>query len=189
MYITTKEFARRRGVTYNAVVEAIRSDRVTAVQRDTTGRVIGIEEDRANDQWDNRTNKHQQNRRLARVQDVAGVDTSDADKDAGDPDRRGDLFADDEGIGEAQTRTAVAKADLLELQLQQKRGELVPVHEVKAQAFDSARSIRDAVLSTIPQIAPQLAALRDVAAVEIVLAKALKRVLHITADETGATSH
>ena len=49
--ISLREFARRRGVSLGAVQKAIKSGRVTAIERDQHGRTIGIDEAQASEQW------------------------------------------------------------------------------------------------------------------------------------------
>jgi len=54
-WVSLSEFARRRGVALFAVQKAIASGRVTAVRRDDTGRLVGIEVAAATMQWDMNT--------------------------------------------------------------------------------------------------------------------------------------
>jgi hypothetical protein len=48
---------------------------------------------------------------------------------------------------EAQRRDAAAKAELRELELRQRRGDLVERRQAEAVAFQGARELRDAVLA------------------------------------------
>lgn len=50
-WVLLREYARRRNVTLAAVQKAIASGRVTAVKRDSNGRLVGIDAELATQQW------------------------------------------------------------------------------------------------------------------------------------------
>jgi hypothetical protein len=78
-------------------------------------------------------------------------------------------------------------ADLAELELAKKRGELVERQRVEAMAFAAGRTLRDAVLGLPTQLAPVFATMTDAFQIEIKLRDALRQVfadaVKMTADD------
>lgn len=73
-------------------------------------------------------------------------------------------------------RADLARAQLLEYELQQKLGNLVRVDDVRRAAMEKARVARDALLGIPDRLAPLLAAEVDPAKVHSILAEELRRV-------------
>lgn len=78
-----------------------------------------------------------------------------------------------ESADDADRRKKVAAADLAELELRQKRGELLPAGDVRRQAFKRARELRDAIEVIPSVVSPILAAESDPHKVREVLAIAI----------------
>jgi hypothetical protein len=86
-----------------------------------------------------------------------------------------------------KARREGALAELAELELAKKRGELVERARVEAAAFAVSRMLRDTVLGLPTQLAPEFAAMSDAFAIETRLRTALRQVFEdaarITADD------
>ena len=133
--IGKSDFARLRGVSPAAVSKAISSGRIAAAVVTRGGREL-LDLAMATDLWQRNT--------LA--QEVSAVDPP------------GDDVAD---LNTSRRRLLHHRATLAELEALQRRGELVPVSEVRAEAFTLARAVRDALLSLPDRVAPLLAATAD----------------------------
>jgi hypothetical protein len=86
-----------------------------------------------------------------------------------------------------KTRREGALAELAELELAKKRGELVERQRVEAMAFAAGRTLRDAMLGLPTQLAPVFATMTDSFQIEIKLRDALRQVfadaVKMTADD------
>ena len=76
-----------------------------------------------------------------------------------------------------RTRLGRLRADLLELELRRKSGELVDAESVRLAQFAKARRVRDALESMRVRLAAQLAAETDVRRVDALLAVAVREIL------------
>ncbi|WP_159816295.1 hypothetical protein [Cyanobium sp. Copco_Reservoir_LC18] len=82
---------------------------------------------------------------------------------------------------ESKARREAALADLAELELHEREGELVSVAEVKAELFRSCRQARDAILGITPRVIDELAAITSLNSdqrrqAELVINQELRRV-------------
>jgi hypothetical protein len=68
------------------------------------------------------------------------------------------------------------------LEYKTKSGELVPVADVKAQAFTLARAVRDGLLALPDRVAPMLAATQDAAQVHRLLSEEIRVALRGLSD-------
>ncbi len=82
-----------------------------------------------------------------------------------------------EKFAEAQRRKETALANLRELELAERRGELVEAVQVETEWVTVCAQIRDAVLSVPEKVAAELAALNDERAVSKILTEALREEL------------
>jgi len=73
-------------------------------------------------------------------------------------------------------------AELARLEVLQRRGELLPAAEVRAEAFALARAVRDALLGLPDRLAPMLAATQDAAQCHRLLAEEIRVALRGLAD-------
>ena len=108
---------------------------------------------------------------------------------------RHDAPSDEKGAGASadpkywdnKTKREGALAELAELELAKKRGDLVERERVEAMAFGAGRMLRDAVLGLPTRIAPELATMTDPFQVEVKLREALRQVFaeqsKMTADD------
>ena len=86
------------------------------------------------------------------------------------------LAGSDPKYWDKKTRREGALAELAELELAKKRGELVDRQRVEAMAFAAGRTLRDAVLGLPTQLAPVFATMTDAFQIEIKLRDALRQV-------------
>lgn len=85
-----------------------------------------------------------------------------------------------------KARREGALAELAELELSKKRGELVDRARVESVSFSVGRMVRDSVFGLLPQLAPELASMTDAFAIEIKLRDALRQVFADTTKLTAA---
>lgn len=121
--ITQAEYARRRGVSREAVNRAVREGRISV---DSDGR---LDPDTADAEWTRNTTPR-------------GVPAGPAEVSVGS---QGVVVT----LTEAKTKLEYAKAQLAELDLGERAGELVRVDEVRDLVFTAVRGARDK-LETIP---------------------------------------
>jgi hypothetical protein len=168
--MSLRGYAAHRGCALSAVQRAIASGRITPVVDDQTG-AKRIDAMAADAQWQRNTDPEQQARalagrapNLARKPAAAGGDRREPEPEAGE------WMA-------AKIRRERAAAELLELELKQKAGELVPVADVVKLFGERLRAFRDGVLGVTSRLGDRLVALPDVAAVDAVLRPELEQLL------------
>jgi len=88
-----------------------------------------------------------------------------------------------EKLEDAQARKERALADLRELELAERRGELVSLAEVNEEAFAAARSVRDAMLAIADRTAAILAAESDPVKLHKILTDEIRKALGTTSTE------
>lgn len=164
--ITQAEYARRRGCSKQAVSKAVKAGRVTLIDG-------MIDPEIADREWARNTDPEQQERGApeqfeitqARVQASAQQPPAAAEKAESDP-----------LLVNAKTRTEKLRADLLELDLREKRGELIVADDARRVQFNLARSTRNAILAVPARLAPLLAPIADAAEIERVLETELRKI-------------
>jgi hypothetical protein len=85
-------------------------------------------------------------------------------------------------LNESRARREHYQAEKAKLEALQGRGELVPVADVKAQAFALARAVRDGLLALPDRVAPMLAATQDAAQVHRLLSEEIRVALRGLSD-------
>ena len=85
-------------------------------------------------------------------------------------------------LNESRARREHYQAEQAKLAALQGRGELVPVAEVKAQAFSLARGVRDGLMGIPDRVAPMLAATQDAATCHRLLSEEIRVALRVLAD-------
>lgn len=78
---------------------------------------------------------------------------------------------------EAENRKKVAQAELAEMDLAEKKGDLIPRAEVISFSFKAARKCRDAILGVPNRLANEIAAEEDPHQVQILMENALSEAL------------
>jgi hypothetical protein len=180
------EYARHRGCAPNAVAKAEEDGRIAqAVVRDADGKFVGINWRRADELWTRNTDLDQAIRGNGGVLPLGPRDSPPAARDeraapppltdrSRDDKQRDDKRDDDlrEELLESKLRQQRADTELRELELAERRGELVSVDEQKKVSARRYRAIRDQVLGIPDRLAWLTREDR------LKLAAELKRVLH-----------
>ena len=164
--LTQADYARRRGCSAAAVNEA-RKQRIKAAEVIRDGQVF-IDAEKADELWAKNSRRRRQLREPAaprtRAQPAAKVQPIEKVPDKQDlkafimglPE---DQIPDD--VNEIIRRKEHYNAECQRLKALKERGEVVPASEVKDEAFDRARAVRDALLGLADRLAPILAATTD----------------------------
>ena len=161
--ISLREYARRRGVSLAAVQKSIKSGRISTVEGKIDPAVADI-------QWEQNTNPHQSRRRMqGRVARPAALSSPHLGPQ---PMPGGDL-------ADVRARRESALAELAELDLAQRRGELVPTADVERALSSKIIGMRDALDSLADRLAPLLAAEADQAKVYATLREEVRRALQL----------
>lgn len=169
--ISPAEYARRRGVSREAVSKAIEKGRISTVSGDNGRKMIDPEV--ADIQWAKNTDPAQSARANSPKATIPPASRAD--------DQKGSAYWD------AHTRREIAAANREELLEKKLAGELVERAKVEDAAFSIGRMLRDSVLGLPTKLAPELAAMSDAFEIETKLRNALRKVLEditkITADD------
>lgn len=138
--VTAAEYARRRGITQEAVRRAIQNGRlVESIVTNERGRQRIIPS-LADAEWDKNTQHHRRSQPEVQVED--------------------DLL-DIPNFNESRAKREAYQAELARLEYEEKQGTLVNAEAVKKEAFRTARLVRDAMLNIPDRIAAELAAETD----------------------------
>lgn len=165
--LSPAEYAKRRGVTREAVRQAAKAGRITLVK----GKVDPARADR---EWTERShpgghggqNRGKRQPRRPEAGPIGGLEGGEA----------GATFA------SMRARREGAQAELAELELARKRGEVAPLAEIRAAVFTLNRRARDMLLALPDRLAPRLTAL-DPVEIHAILTDELTRVCHEIADD------
>ena len=174
--ISQREYARRRGMTHVAVQRAVKAGRISTVN----GKIDPVQADQ---EWQQNTDQSKPRNRIT-------GDPKQA-KTPGEPPEPMDLGAADETIGAPSTASGYAKAraarelyqaQLAKLELDRRRGALVPTDEVRLGAFNMARKARDQLIALPERLAAVLAAIQEPAEVQRILEEEIERICQEIAD-------
>lgn len=80
-------------------------------------------------------------------------------------------------LSESKARVEHLRAELLDLELGEKRGDLIPRARVEKEAFDTGRTIRDSLMQLPSRLAGELAAETDATKVAVMLDAAVREAL------------
>lgn len=213
-WISLRAYARHRGVALAAVQKAIESGRVTAVRRNAAGRLKGVDQVAADEQWLANTDpvesaKTTDSLRAASLAAAAGVlpfgalaapraealapPAAEAGvSSAGGAAAPQAAAADPEAVGkdfgyfEARAKREQFQAKQAELQYLEAIGQLVPKAELQQAAFRRYRAIRDKLLNIPDRLGAILAAETDPHRVHSLLGKEIQQVLHELSDDARA---
>lgn len=174
------EFAKAKGVTPAAVTCAIRSGRLAGAVVTENGREL-IDLERGMELWDQRTLRNN-NARVGAADGPAApavVTPTPAQVRAYIEALPEDAIPD---LNESRARREHYQAEQAKLAALQGRGELVPVAEVRKEAFSLARGVRDGLMGIPDRVAPMLAATQDAAQVHRLLSEEIRVALRVLAD-------
>lgn len=158
--VNLSEYGRRRGVSAEAVRRAIQSGRLkNAVSRDAKGNPK-IDPDIADQEWD------------ANTADNRGWNARENAKKTAEKDTQvSGTLNQSRAIKEAYL------ARLAKLEYEEKSGKLVPVADVRNEAFKVARIVRDNMLNIPDRLAAELAACEDPIQVHKLLTDEIRKAL------------
>ena len=163
MLITFAEMATLKGCTKAAVTHASKS-RIAAAVVEQDGK-RWLDRDMALELWNRNTLKNNN----AKVSEADLIEP--VPRDARELKRRVNGLPDDAipDLNESRARREHYQAELAKLQVTQQRGELVPVDQVKKEAFAMGRSVREALANLADRLSHQLAGETDPARIHQVL--------------------
>jgi hypothetical protein len=155
-----------RGTSHVAVLKAIESGRLTEpAVRKVDGR-WHIDATLADQQWAGNTDP-----RGALPPPPGPIDTRQPHPAGGGP-----------SLAEAKRARAVWQAERERIELQQLKGELVSTAEVKAEAFNVARVVRDNMLAIPDRVIPTLASMSDLRAMHQYLTEEIRTAIRSISD-------
>ena len=198
--ITLREFARRIGVSLTAIQKGVQNGRIEAIKDATTGRITGIDWDTQAEAWQ-ANSKHPQKRPRTlsggRPRNDGAPPAPPAPRSAPQPTEPrvaihlggqahgGALLRservepatalDQMSLAEIQRARELVKLQIDEAKLQEATGRLISREEVKQQAFRTARSARDALMTMEDRLSPILASTSDIQEVRKVLRDDIRR--------------
>lgn len=171
--LTFRKYALHRGVSVQSVSKAVSGGRITTILDEKGKRRIDPEV--ADIQWARNTDPVQAQRAAGnRVQAPPAFDHAPADPRAAQS---------------VRDRVETARAELYELELQEKRGVLVKAEDVKRKAFERARSARDSLQAIPARTAAVLAAETDPARCHDILAAEIRKACEEIAEADAQTRH
>lgn len=171
MLMSQRAYARRRGVTHRAVQKAIASGRISTT---AGGKIDAEAADRA---WAANTDESKPRNSVSGTPKLTVVPPAPAPSGA-----TGHAIA--TGYQAARTMHENYKARTARLEFERLSGELVPADEVRVEAFNAARRVREALLALPDRQSPVLAAVSDPAEIHRILTAEIRQVL----DELGRDS-
>lgn len=180
--VSLRAFARARKVRLSAVQKAIKSGRITAIERDAKGRVIGIDELKAAVEWDRNTDPVE----AARNGKLGQLEVSAEPPAAAPPTETPKPPGSQESYLDHRARRELFESKTAELDYLKAVGRLVSADEMRDASFRRYRTLRDKLLNVPDRIATIVAAERDPVVVHKLLTDEIKRVLNEFSD--GARS-
>lgn len=165
------------GGTLHAVQRAIEAKRITPIDGKIDPEVADI-------QWERKTDAAQQGRGIngghaPREQPTGGVNARDSGRNA--PSGQG---GDRAGYFDVKQRRELAEAELAELDLAERRGELCDLEDAKRAQFEMGGKVRDRIMVVPDRVVPRLAACNgDSAKMHEILTEDLRNALREVASE------
>ena len=165
------EYARHRGVTANAVRKAIQREHISSAASKTDDGRWSIDTEHADRLWSANIDPS-----ISVAMGAGGRAKAQVKKKKarGLP-QTASGFA--ENLAEAKARKESAMANLAELKMAEREGELVPAREVGRSAFSSARQLRTKLVASMVRVSKTLTSETDSKAIEQKLLEEVARVL------------
>jgi hypothetical protein len=178
LLVTFSEFAAIKGCAKGTVTAASKA-RIAAAVVEKDGR-RWLDRDQAIELWDKNT-KATHNSKVRRADPIEALPP----RDAAELKRRVEGLPDDAipDLNESRARREHYQAELAKLQVTQQRGELVPADEVKKEAFQMGRSVREALSNLADRLSHQLAGEVDPVRIHQVLTQEHRAALVELCDE------
>ena len=152
LLVTFTELGLIKGCSQAAVSHAVRKGRISEAVVEKDGK-RWLDRDLALELWDKNT-VNTVNSKVRKPDDV-----EPAPRDAGELEAAINKLPEDAipELNESRARREHYQAELAKLQVTQQRGELVPVDEVKKEAFNIGRAVREALANLADRLSHQLA--------------------------------
>lgn len=166
MLVSQAEYARRRGVSRPAVLKAVKSGRIVLIDGKIDPEVADI-------QWAKNTAPRVQADAPTRA---AAIEPRETLPDAVEP----------VSLNEARARREAVMASLAELELAERRGELVSAAGVEKALASKILGARDALDALADRLSPLLAAESDASKVYAMLRREIRQALALLAAESRA---
>lgn len=167
-----------RGTSHVAVLKAINDGRLTAPAVQRNGRSWIIDADLADQQWASRTDPSPVgNSPEAALPRAVSKSAAEQHIPPPDPSAKG-LPA----LSVSKAVRAAYDAKLAQLQFQKETEELVPSRQVRDEAFNLARGLRDGLMRVADRVAPTLAATADARQVHHLLTEEIRVALRSLGD-------
>lgn len=163
--ITQAEYARRRGCSREAVRRAVEQGRITA-----WGAKKLVHPVLADSQW-------QENSRARAGSTPATAGAAAAGGSSGAPPAAPASEEKDDGYSAFRARREAADAELKEMELAQRRGELVSVSEIRAKLGERLGQVREQLLQLPARLAPLMVGETDQARLQTLLDDELRAAL------------
>lgn len=154
MLVTFSEFAAIKGCSKAAITAAIRTERIAAAVVTKDGK-RWLDRDMALELW-NRNTRKTYNAKVSEPDPVEDSVAAVQDDDIPD-------------LNESRARREHYQAELAKLAVSQQRQELVPADEVRKQAFQIGRTVREALANLADRLSHQLAGETDPAVIHQLL--------------------
>lgn len=191
LWMSLREYARRRGVSLYAVQTAIASGRVTAVRRDEAGKVVAIDAVAADAQWAANTDQVEAARTGAdptrgavmtgepddRDRGADLVDAAAAPAGAESAPAAGGEKSDTNGYQASRADRERSEAQLARIKLQERLGQIGSIEGFQRAVTAAAQMTQDRILQVPSRLAAMLAAETDPIKIEALLTRELKDAL------------
>lgn len=178
--MSLRAYARHRRVNLSAVQKAIKTSRISLIDGKIDPEVADI-------QWAKNTRPDQQERGSLKdfektQADLAGMGAS---VPSGQDGAASGLSS---GLSVEKAETELVRRQLMELQLAQKRGELVKAEDIERAMSSKLKAASEALGSLADRLAPILAAETSVDAVDKLLRTEIRRAMSLIAQEAPQTT-
>jgi hypothetical protein len=188
--LSLRGYAKHRGCTLSAVQKAIEKGRITTVA-DGNGNTK-IDPGVADIQWAQNTNALQQERggllQFEKSQALLAAHAADQLPLANEKQVGVQTSVQTPGLSAEKAGTEAVRRKLLEIQLAQKRGELVSVEDVSRAMANKLKAAQEYLNSMADRLAPLLAAETNVDEVDRMLREELRRAMNQIAQEAPAVT-
>lgn len=169
--VSLRAYARHRGVNLSAVQKAIASNRISLIDGKIDPAVADI-------QWAQNTRPDQQERGSLKdfektQADLAGIKPANASSN--------DVQT--SGLSIEKAETEAIRRQLMELQLAQRRGELVNIADIERAMAAKLIDARTALSNMAHELAPSLAAETDVLKIKMMLQKKINAAMSALSQE------
>ncbi len=172
--VSLRAYARHRGVNLSAVQKAISTNRISLISGKIDPEVADI-------QWAKNTRPDQQERGSLKDFERTQADLSGFKLAASSPGETG--AATTSGLSIEKAETESIRRQLMELQLSQKRGELVNADELERAMSSKLKAASEALNNLADRLAPVLAAETNVDVIDKLLRTEIRRAMSLIAQE------